>query len=116
MIVRMLISAALVLVPLTTYAQNSGEVSFYKQIRPILQRRCQGCHQPVAQGGKMILTTYEAFRAGGSNGPGFVPGKPESSIVMRNIVGNPPPMPKNQKPLTDAEVDLFRKWIEEGAK
>ncbi len=93
-----------------------AQVSFYKQIKPILQKRCQGCHQPVAQGGKMILTTYEAFRAGGSSGPGFVPGKPDQSAIMRFITGNPPPMPKNQKPLETAEVELVRKWIEEGAK
>src|SRR5215470_11216449 len=74
---------------------SSPEVSFFKQIKPILQKRCQGCHQPVSQGGKMILTTYEAFKAGGASGAGFVPGKPDNSVVMRFIVGNPPSMPKN---------------------
>lgn len=91
-------------------------VSFHRQIRPILQRRCQGCHQPAVQGGKLILTTYEAFRAGGAAGPGFKPGKPEESVVMRFITGDPPAMPKNAKPLTPAEVALFRRWIEQGAK
>lgn len=35
---------------------------------------------------------------------------------MRYIVGSPPNMPKNNKPLELAEVDLIRKWIAEGAK
>jgi len=96
--------------------QPSAAVSFHQHIRPILQRRCQGCHQPAVQGGKLILTTFEAFRAGGATGPGFKPGRPEESIVLRFITGNPPLMPKNAPPLTPAEVALFRRWIEQGAK
>jgi hypothetical protein len=91
-------------------------VSYYQQIKPILQKRCQGCHQPASQGGKLILTTYEAFRAGGDNGAGFVPGNPDQSVVMRYITGNPPAMPKGGKPLSASEVALFRRWIVEGAK
>jgi roadblock/LC7 domain-containing protein len=98
-------------------AQNATTpVSFYKQIRPILQKRCQGCHQPAVQSGKLLLTSYEGFRSGGQSGPVFKPGKPDESLVMRMITGNPPAMPKNQNPLDPAEVELFRRWIAEGAK
>jgi WD40 repeat protein len=91
-------------------------VSFYKQIKPILQKRCQGCHQPASQGGKLVLTSYQAFRAGGATGPGFKPGVPEESVVMRFISGDPPLMPKNAKPLDKSEIELFRRWIAEGAR
>jgi len=93
-----------------------AKVSFFRQVKPILQKRCQGCHQPASQGGKLVLTTYEAFRAGGAAGPGFKPGEPDSSVVMKFINGNPPAMPKNAKPLAKAEVDLIRRWILEGAR
>src|SRR2546421_2548731 len=96
--------------------QAPGHVSFYRDVKPILQKRCQGCHQPVTQGGKLVLTTFEAFRAGGSAGPSFVPGKPDESIIMKFIVGNPPNMPKNQKPLEQAQIETIRHWIAEGAK
>jgi WD40 repeat protein len=97
-------------------AAQGTPVSFYKQVKPILQKRCQGCHQPASQGGKLILTSYAAFKAGGATGPSFVPGRPEDSVLMRFITGNPPSMPKNAKPLSGAEVGLIRKWIAEGAK
>src|SRR5687768_3519009 len=95
---------------------GGAKVSFHRQIKPILQKRCQGCHQAASQGGKLILTTFEAFRAGGAAGPGFKHGDPDNSVVMRFISGDPPAMPKNAKPLSKAEVGLFRRWILEGAK
>src|SRR5437764_12876695 len=101
--------------PVVSGAQDQT-VSFYRQIKPILQKRCQGCHQPATQGGKLILTSYEAFKAGGGSGPSFVPGHPEHSAIMRYIVGSPPAMPKNQKPLSDEDVDLIRRWIAQGAR
>ncbi len=110
---------ALLAVTAAAYCQTpkSGPqpVSYYREIRPILQKRCQGCHQPVSQGGKLITTTYEAFKAGGSGGAAYKPGKPEDSAVMRYITGNPPAMPKGQKPLEPAQVETIRRWIAEGA-
>ena len=34
-------------------------VSFYKDIRPIFQANCQGCHQPSKDKGKYIMTDFE---------------------------------------------------------
>ncbi len=96
--------------------RQTAPVSYYRQIRPIIRTRCQGCHQPSSQGGKMIMTSYEGFRAGGASGAGFKPGDPDGSIVVRLIGGPVPSMPKNAKPLQKAEVELFRRWIIEGAK
>jgi WD40 repeat protein len=68
------------------------------------------------QGGKLILTTFEAFRAGGSSGPSYKPGDPDNSILVKFISGAAPSMPKNQKPLESHQVELIRRWIAEGAK
>jgi FOG: WD40 repeat len=99
-----------------TAAHAQAPVSYYNEIRPILKKRCQGCHQPANQGGKLVLTNYAAFKAGGASGVSFVPGRPQESILLKFITGNPPPMPKNQKPLAASEVELIRRWIAEGAK
>jgi WD40 repeat protein len=96
--------------------QGDSQVSYSKQIRPILQKRCQGCHQPASQGGKLILTTYQALRGGGGSGAGFKPGSPDDSILVKSISGNPPSMPKNNKPLSAQEIDLIRKWVAQGGK
>lgn len=116
---RKTILPILALAPLAVAAYPHApapQVSYYKDVRPILRKRCQGCHQPANQGGKLVLTNYASFKAGGGSGVSFVPGRPQESIILKFITGNPPNMPKNQKPLADAEVDLIRRWINEGAK
>jgi hypothetical protein len=115
---RLLTVLALSIGPLSGALAQGGAppVSYHREIRPILQKRCQGCHQPASQGGKLVVTSYEAFRAGGAAGASFKPGRPDESIILRYITGNPPPMPKNQKPLSAGEVGLFKRWIAEGAK
>lgn len=96
--------------------KQTGPVSFYRQVRPILQRSCSGCHQPAKRGGKLLLISYDGFKAGGENGAPFIPGKPDDSLVVQYISGQKPEMPKNGEPLKPLQVDLMRKWIREGAK
>src|SRR6266852_3095841 len=100
----------------SSWAGAQSQVSYYNQVRPILRKRCQGCHQPLSQGGKLILTSYEAFKGGGATGAGFKPGDPDASLTVRYISGPTPNMPKNNKPLDPKEVELIRRWIAEGAK
>lgn len=100
-----------------TPAEGAQEpVSFYRDIRPILQRRCSGCHQPAKKGGGLLLTSYEALKKGGKNGAGFVPGKPDESLLVESISGPIPLMPKEGEPLSEDQVDLIRRWIAQGAK
>src|SRR5207245_3467359 len=94
----------------------SGPVSFYRQVRPVLQRNCTGCHQPAKAGGKLLLTSYGATKAGGEQGVGFEPGKPDESLLIEFISGEKPAMPKNAPPLPKEQVELISRWIAEGAK
>ncbi|HEY3131471.1 MAG TPA: c-type cytochrome domain-containing protein [Acidobacteriota bacterium] len=76
-----------------------------------------GCHQPATKSGGLLLTSYADFRQGGKQGSSFVPGHPEQSIVIRRLTGElQPRMPKDMAPLADLEIELFRRWILEGAK
>lgn len=97
-------------------AKLAGPVSYYRQVRPILQRSCSGCHQPAKRGGKLLLTSYEGFKTGGENGAAFVPGKPEESLVVQYISGPKPEMPKNGDPLKPLQIEIISKWIGQGAK
>ncbi len=94
----------------------TGPVSFHQQVHPILQRRCQGCHQPSLATGKLVVTTYEVLSKGGEHGPVIKPGKPEESRLYTMVIGNPPKMPKGLPPLSADETDIIRRWIAEGAK
>ena len=101
------------LVPLQ--GQTPEPVSYYKQIRPILQQSCQGCHQPAEPNGGLVVTSYEAFQEGGMGGASFIPGNPEESMIMEYISGEDPLMPQEGDPLTAEEVELFSRWIAESA-
>ncbi len=93
------------------------EASYYQDVRPILQRRCQACHQPASKQGDLLLTDHQGFRQGGKSGPAFVPGEPEESIIIAHLTGKRGPrMPLGLSPLTDSEIELFRLWIRSGAQ
>jgi WD40 repeat protein len=97
-----------------------SEVSYYRNIRPILQLHCQGCHQPAKAMGDFVMTSHAALLGKGQSGdPAIVPGKPEASKIVAQITsqeGKPPEMPKGKEPLTAHDVDLIKKWIAQGAK
>src|SRR5258706_14647101 len=62
-------------------------VSYYKQIRPIFQAQCQGCHQPAKDKGGYVMTDFQRLLAAGDGGkPAIVPGKPEKSFLYEQIV------------------------------
>lgn len=98
---------------------ESGKVSYYRQVRPIFQEHCQGCHQPAKPMGGLVMTGYaEVLKGGESQEAGFVPGKPDESLLLKQITtqgGQPPAMPKEKPPLAAAQVELIARWIAEGA-
>ena len=99
-----------------TVPGDEGPVSYYRQVRPILQRNCAGCHQPAKAGGKLVLTNFASLLAGGESGAGFEAGKPDVSLIIESISGEKPAMPQKADPLSSVQVALISRWIREGAK
>ena len=48
-------------------SQAENQVSYYKQIRPIFQAHCQGCHQPAKSGGDYVMTSFARLLKGGES-------------------------------------------------
>ncbi len=96
--------------------KDPGIVSFKKQIFPILDSRCIGCHYPKDKKGGLDVSTYGAVMKGGKTANGIVPGYPEKSLFVKEIIGKEPPMPKNALPLTPLQIDLISAWIKQGAR
>src|SRR5687767_8748392 len=98
--------------------QESKPVSFYKKVRPILQANCQGCHQPAKAKGNYVMTEFEKlFIPGETGGKPIVPGKPEESLLVKQITptNGEAEMPKGKQPLHSIEIDVVKRWIAEGA-
>ena len=106
------------LIPFGEADNHAGDtpVSYHSQIVPILKRSCQGCHHPGDPNGGLIVTTYTDLKQGGMAGDAtIIPGKPDDSLIIELISGDEPAMPQNMEPLSAEEVELFRRWILEGA-
>ncbi len=94
-------------------------ISYYKQIRPIFQQNCQGCHQPAKPLGGYVMTSYaDLLKKGDRDKEGVIPKKPNESFLMEQIIpkNGHAEMPKNLDPLPTASIQLIRQWILEGAK
>ncbi len=94
-------------------------VSFQRQIRPLFQARCQGCHQPArAEGGYVMTAVSRLLEAGDSGTAGVTAGQPDASELLRRVTPDAEgkaDMPREGKPLSAAEIDLVRRWIAAGA-
>jgi WD40 repeat protein len=96
-----------------------GEVSFSKQIAPLLVKSCQACHGQKEPKGSYQLYTYELMLKSGDTGSDPVTaGKPDDSELYRLISHEDPDqrMPKDSDPLPAEQLALVKKWIEQGAK
>ncbi len=98
---------------------NDTSISYYRQIRPIFQVHCQGCHQPAKAGGDYVMTTFDRLLRGGeSETPAIVPGEVDESYLLELITpdGGEAQMPQGKPPLNDDEITLIRRWVATGAK
>ena len=97
-------------------------VSFSEDIRPVLQIRCLECHQkggPGTEASGLDMSSYEGLMKGTKYGPMVVPGDPDTSNLMRMIdhkVDKSIHMPHGKKKLSSCDIDMFRRWIKQGAK
>jgi WD40 repeat protein len=97
---------------------KTGLVSFHREIRPILQQKCAGCHQPAKQRAGLLLISYDDAVKGGDSGPLWVPGKPDQSVLIKSLRGidGQKLMPEGEPPLSSEQIALVARWIAEGAK
>jgi mono/diheme cytochrome c family protein/roadblock/LC7 domain-containing protein len=93
--------------------------SYFRDIRPIFQEHCQGCHQPAKRGGDFLMTEFAKLLQGGESGlAAIVPGYPAKSNLVTQITpdkDNHAEMPAEAKPLNETQRDLIARWISEGA-
>ncbi|MFM7058797.1 MAG: DUF1553 domain-containing protein [Planctomycetota bacterium] len=92
--------------------------TFNRDIRPLLSDRCFACHGPDSAKRQAELRLDD--RQAAIDAKAIVPGNPSESLILQRIVSDDPDLvmpPDHAKlgRLSDAEVDLLRRWIQQGA-
>jgi cytochrome c553 len=92
-------------------------IDFARDIQPILAMTCVRCHAAALPQGKLRLDTHEGLLHGGASGAAIVPGDGKGSLLYQRLVLDDPAkrMPWLADPLTTAQIELIRRWIDEGA-
>ena len=90
---------------------------FEKQVRPVLVKRCLGCHGGTKAGGGLSLETAAGWKKGGESGPAIVAGKPDESLLVDAINYRSLEMPPASKGgrLPPEEIAILTTWVTRGA-
>ena len=110
--------------PLTATAQGpaADRVDFQRHVRPILADNCFQCHGPDegTRRARLRLDTEDGAFAPRLNGVAIAPGAPTSSLLYQRVTNDDdrlrmPPPGLSPKTLSDDQIDILRRWIEQGA-
>ena len=93
---------------------DAGAPQFERDVLPILTAHCLKCHGREARKASLDLRTMVLLSHGGENGQVVQAGSTEESPLFERIRDRSMP-PKGELPLTDAQIDVVRRWIESGA-
>src|SRR4029450_2211452 len=89
-------------------APGATRVTYYKDVLPVLQNRCQECHRPGEVGPFSLLTYKQAVRW---------------SDLIKDYTASramPPWKPRggpaylNERTMPKAEIELLAKWVDAG--
>ena len=99
------------------------QVDFNFHVKPILVQNCYLCHgpDPSSRKGDLRLDTFEGATALRDNGKfAIVPGSVGRSELVHRVTNEDPslrmPPPETNLKLTEYEVEVLRKWIDQGAE
>jgi mono/diheme cytochrome c family protein len=103
-------------------ARAEEKVDFNRDIRPILSDNCFACHGPdkAKRKADLRLDTKEGLFGEIDDNFPIVAGKPDKSEVFLRLVSEDEdekmPPKKANKTLSKQQIELIRKWIEQGAE
>jgi hypothetical protein len=100
-------------------AGDGGEVSFTREVKPILERRCLPCHNGSLLPGLLDMRTREAVFVSRPGGAVIVPGDPEASRLFHKMSRDDDEegaMPPTGHALSAKEQGVLTEWIRQGAE
>lgn len=97
---------------------GAGGPEYNADIRPILAEHCFACHGADSgsrEAGLRLDVRDEAIEAGA-----IVPGDPGASEMLARVLSDDPdlvmPPPETDKPLSDTQREILRRWLAAGAE
>lgn len=104
-------------------APIKGEVSYKKNVFPILHDYCLSCHQPGGKGYEksgLDMRTYDSLMKGTKFGSVINPGNSFTSIIIQAVEGRVHAaikMPYGMSGgLAKDKIATLKKWVDQGAK
>lgn len=84
-------------------------------VRELFITRCADCHGADTRESGLRLDTQKGIRKGGDFGPVAISGKPEASELIQRVTSKDEKkvMPPDGPPLTEDQVALLKRWIQE---
>lgn len=103
--------------PSKTAQARVAKVNFTTDIKPILENHCYACHSAAKASGKLRLDVEQAALQGGISGAAIIPGNGNASLLIQRLLGlnNQARMPFGGSPLSKTQIDLLKRWIDQGA-
>ena len=107
-------------IPTAARAGEPEPVHFSRDILPILSENCFACHGPDAKARKAKLQLDLKETALRKTEPVITPGKSDERELIQRVstkdVDEMMPPPKSGKKLTAKEIELLKRWIDQGAQ
>ncbi len=108
---------AAVLISMAGQADAGEKPDYNFEIKPILAEHCLKCHGQDEKQRKAKLRLDD--RESALTSKSIIPGKPEESELIKRLLTHDPeeimPPPKENRPLSEIQIALLKKWIEQGA-
>ena len=98
---------------------RADEVSFRRDLAPVLVQKCLACHGPKKAKGSYRVDTFDKLALPGDTGePMITAGKPDMSELFYRLSTDDDDerMPHEDDPLPPKVLAKFKQWIDDGAK
>lgn len=98
-------------------AVSADQIDFVRDIQPIFRRHCFACHAPGNEEGELNLAVRDRALNRTDSDALLVPGQSEHSLLLQRVTepDTDRRMPPDGPPLETADVELIRRWIDQGA-
>lgn len=94
-------------------------IVFRDMVKPILEEKCESCHNSKKAKGELVMETEALLLKGGKSGKLWDSLAPDLGLLLRRVhlpLEAKKHMPPQGKPqLTDEEIEVLSQWVRKGA-